>query len=81
MFWTPLRSSSERLLAFDWKTMRLPSSEIAGRRESSLPPGPPAPGVLLTSRVVLATRSRTKMFANAGFAAGDRLSASDSKTT
>lgn len=44
-------------------------------------PAPPAPGARLTRVVVLATRSRTKMFTKALSSSADRLSATDWKVT
>ena len=81
MFWNASLSSAERLLAPDWNATRAPLAEMYGKDESPLAPAPPRPGARLTSLVVLATRSRTKMLVKASSAAGARLSASDWKTT
>ena len=74
-------SSADRLFASDWKTAYRPSAEMSGSLESSFAPAPPAPGARLTSVVVSATRSRTKMFVTPSSSSVERLSASDTKTT
>ena len=81
MLATPLSSSAERLSAPDWKTTRLPSPEMLGLKEPAMAGAPPAPVARLTSVVVLATRSRTKMLATPLSSSAERLSAPDRKTT
>ena len=81
MFTKVLSSSIDRLSATDWKTTNRPSSEMSGWFELPFAPAPPGPDARLTRLVVLATRSRTKMFVVTLLSSGDRLSASDSNTT
>ena len=78
---TPSSSSAERLSAPDRKTTRLPSPEMSGVNAAALAAAPPGPVARLTSVVVLATRSRTKMLATPLSSSAERLLAPDWKTT
>ena len=81
MLLNALSSAVDRLLAFDSKTTKRPSSEMSAALESPFAPAPPGPDARLTSVVVSATRSRTNTFVTPLLSAVERLLASDRKTT